>query len=148
MKAHAAGLIAVILVGCAGKPTTDSTSAKPQGTGAVVKGVVVRVEANGDILTNIPVRWVAASPDDLKPFEGEERVPPEYLPLKLGIGGKDFRAAFGCFGGGFRPGEWGLLWGPNDKLVLICADMNAAKVAGVSEGAEVRLAKTDETEQP
>jgi hypothetical protein len=98
------------LVGCAGKPTTDSTFAEPQGTGAFVKGVVVHVEANGDILTNIPVRWVAASPDDSKPFEGQELVPPEYLPLKLRIGGKDLRAAFGCNGGGFRNGEWGLLW--------------------------------------
>jgi hypothetical protein len=146
MKAHAASVIALILVGCAGKPTTDSTFAKPQGTGALVKGVVVHVEANGDILTNIPVRWVAASPDDPKPFEGQELVPPEYLPLKLGIGGKDLRAAFGCFRGGFRQGEWGLLWGPDDKLVLICAEMNAAGVAGVSEGAEVRLTKTDEAE--
>jgi alkaline phosphatase len=42
--------------------------------------------------------------------------------------------------------ESGLLWGPDDKLVLICADLNAARVAGVSEGAEVRLAKTDEAE--
>jgi hypothetical protein len=148
MKAHAAGLIAVILVGCSGKPTTDWTCAKPQGTGALVKGVVVHVEANGDILTNIPVRWVAASPDDSRPFEGQELVPPEYLPLKLGIGGKECRAAFGCNRGGFRQAEWGLLWGPGDKLVLICAEMNAAKVAGVSEGVEVRLAKTDETEEP
>jgi hypothetical protein len=105
MKAHAAGLIAVILVGCAGKPTTDPTCAKLQGTGAVVQGVVVHVEANGDILTNIPVRWVAASAEDSRPFEGQELVPPEYLPLKLRIGGKDLRAAFGCFSGGFRQGD-------------------------------------------
>jgi hypothetical protein len=125
--------------------TATAPAPSPRGDGAAVVGTVVGIRADGALLTDIPVWWLAAKRADQKPFEKKE-CPDESVPLKMRIGDRECRCHFACWGGAFGKDEWGCLWGEDDKLVIVCgpnhARQNAAKVAGVSVGAQVQLTKT------
>ena len=97
--------------------------AKP--TGQAVKGVVLRVDAFGNLMTNLTT----------------EDIPAEALAsgaIKLAVNGKQIRKMARTFGAG-TPGEPIALFGSAGYLEIAVNRGNAARTLGANRGAEVTL---------
>jgi S-adenosylmethionine hydrolase len=101
------------------------TMPKAKPAGQAVKGVVLRVDAFGNLMTNLTA----------------EDVPAEAVAsgaIKLAVGGKEVRKIARTFGDG-TPGEPIAVFGSAGYLEIAVNRGNAARTLGVNRGAEVTL---------
>jgi S-adenosylmethionine hydrolase len=98
---------------------------KPKAAGEVVKGVVLRVDAFGNLMTNLTIEHV--------PLEAVEEG-----TLKLSVGGKEIRKLARTFASG-APGEPIAVFGSAGFLEIAVNRGNAARTLGANRGAEVTL---------
>jgi S-adenosyl-L-methionine hydrolase (adenosine-forming) len=111
-----------------GEEITDSvrfTMPKPKATGQVVKGVVLRVDAFGNLMTNLTIEHV--------PLEAVEAG-----TVKLSVGGKEVRKLVQTFALG-APGEPVAVFGSAGFLEVAVNRGNASRTLGANRGAEVTL---------
>jgi S-adenosylmethionine hydrolase len=101
------------------------TMPKPKATGQVVKGVVLRVDAFGNLMTNLTIEHV--------PLETVEAG-----MVKLSVGGKEIRKLVQTFALG-APGEPVAVFGSAGFLEVAVNRGNASRTLGANRGAEVTL---------
>ena len=98
---------------------------KPKTTGQIVKGVVLRTDAFGNLMTNLTIEHV--------PLEAVEAG-----TVKLSVGGKEIRKLVQTFALG-APGEPVAVFGSAGFLEVAVNRGNAARTLGANRGAEVTL---------
>lgn len=98
---------------------------KPKPAGQAVKGVVLRVDAFGNLMTNLTTEDVPASAV-------------ESGAIKLSVGGKEVRRLEQTFAQG-TPGEPIALFGSAGYLEVVVNRGSAARTLGANRGAEVTL---------
>jgi len=98
---------------------------KAKTAGQVVKGVVLRVDAFGNLMTNLTIEHV--------PLEAVEAG-----TVKLSVGGKEIRKLVQTFALG-TPGEPVAVFGSAGFLEVAVNRGNAARTLGANRGAEVTL---------
>ena len=111
-----------------GEEITDPvrfTMPKPKSAGQVVKGVVLRVDAFGNLMTNLRTEDVPAAAV-------------ESGAIKLSVAGKEIRKLAQTFGLG-TPGEPIALFGSAGYLEIAVNRGSAARTLGANRGAEVTL---------
>jgi S-adenosylmethionine hydrolase len=111
-----------------GEEITDPvrfTMPKPKSAGQVVKGVVLRVDAFGNLMTNLRTEDVPAAAI-------------ESGAIKLSVAGKEIRKLAQTFGSG-TPGEPIALFGSAGYLEIAVNRGSAARTLGANRGAEVTL---------
>jgi S-adenosylmethionine hydrolase len=111
-----------------GEEITDPvrfTMPKPKSAGHVVKGVVLRVDAFGNLMTNLRTEDVPAAAV-------------ESGAIKLSVAGKEIRKLAQTFGFG-TPGEPIALFGSAGYLEIAVNRGSAARTLGANRGAEVTL---------
>jgi S-adenosyl-L-methionine hydrolase (adenosine-forming) len=114
-----------------GEEITDHvrfTVPKPKPSGPAVKGVVLRVDAFGNLMTNLT----------------SDHIPPETLAsgsIKLTVNGKEISKMVRTFGDG-SPGEPIAFFGSAGYLEIAVNRGNAARTLGANRGAEVALHKS------
>ena len=101
------------------------TMPKPKATGEVVKGVVLRVDTFGNLMTNLTIEHV--------PLEAVEAG-----TVKLSVGGKEIRKLVQTFALG-APGEPVAVFGSAGFLEIAVNRGNAARTLSANRGAEVTL---------
>ena len=101
------------------------TVPKAKPAGDVVKGVVLRVDAFGNLMTNLTA-------------EDEPAAAVESGAIKLSVGGKEIRKFAQTFASG-TPGEPIALFGSAGYLEIAVNRGSAARTLGVNRGAEVTL---------
>ncbi len=101
------------------------TMPKPKTVGQVVKGVVLRVDTFGNLMTNLTIEHVP-----LEAIEAET--------VKLSVGGKEIRKLVQTFALG-APGEPIAVFGSAGFLEIALNRGNAARTLGANRGAEVTL---------
>jgi S-adenosylmethionine hydrolase len=111
-----------------GEEITDPvrfTMPKPKNAGQAVKGVVLRVDAFGNLMTNLRIEDVPAAAV-------------ESGAIKLSVAGKEIRKLAQTFGLG-TPGEPIALFGSAGYLEIAVNRGSAARTLGANRGAEVTL---------
>jgi S-adenosyl-L-methionine hydrolase (adenosine-forming) len=111
-----------------GEEITDPvrfTMPKPKSAGQVVKGVVLRVDAFGNLMTNLRTEDIPAAAV-------------ESGAIKLSVAGKEIRKLAQTFGLG-TPGEPIALFGSAGYLEIAVNRGSAARTLGANRGAEVTL---------
>jgi S-adenosylmethionine hydrolase len=101
------------------------TMPKPKTAGQVVKGVVLRVDTFGNLITNLTIEHVP-----LEAVEAEA--------VNLSVGGKEIRKLVQTFALG-APGEPIAVFGSAGFLEIAVNRGNAARTLGANRGAEVTL---------
>lgn len=146
----------LFLSGCGASPTPATPSPGLQktslrGNGAVVIGKVVRIDKDGNLVTDIPTRWMGATLTEPNPFTTIPVVYPEGQRMNVVVGGKVHPALWTCNGPGGPDGDWGVDRIRDTKtepeyhdspLVIVCNGRSAAKESGVGVGFEVMIIKT------
>jgi S-adenosylmethionine hydrolase len=101
------------------------TMPKPKTSGQAVKGVVLRVDTFGNLITNLTIEHIP-----LEAVEAEA--------VKLSVGGKEIRKLVQTFALG-APGEPIAVFGSAGFLEIAVNRGNAARALGANRGAEVTL---------
>jgi S-adenosyl-L-methionine hydrolase (adenosine-forming) len=101
------------------------TMPKPKAAGQIVKGVVLRIDAFGNLMTNLTIEHV--------PLEAVESG-----DVKLTVGGKEIRKLVSTFALG-SAGEPVAVFGSAGFLEVAVNRGNAARTLGANRGAEVAL---------
>ena len=101
------------------------TMPKPKTAGQIVKGVVLRIDAFGNLMTNLTIEHV--------PLEAVESG-----DVKLTVGGKEIRKLVSTFALG-SAGEPVAVFGSAGFLEVAVNRGNAARTLGANRGAEVAL---------
>lgn len=144
-------------VGCRTPPELGHAAKLPHGEahgdGTTIVGLVVKMDEDGNLMTNIPYRWNAAKRTDKDPLHGDKGFGPETNPLIVSIGSREFTGAFVCEKKAAAPGWVVVAVGSDGKVcrwdpptMLLRIDLkggSAAKVSGATVGTVVRLTKKD-----